>query len=363
MKVFISWSKTKSKEYAIETKKILEEINHAIEAFVSEVDIIGGEDVQRKIVERIINCDILVLCFTKDNKRAPWLLFEAGYARGLQKTVIPILFDNDYTWHSWIDNPMNIVRELKFKSLDFKKNFFRSFCIIETDESNKLFEEYKNSINCINERFKPVDAQCEDLVEYLLNDKAFVMANPYFRDKSAFFMTGFESYELLKVVTHSFMYTGKYLWIYGRKNMKLFGGSFKEFFLYLHDKAAYEHLGMDGIDFRCLFLDPSSEEVNRAHVQQEIFIAELKATILRAKDEIGENEQLKKCFKMYSDRREEIIIRIDNSIIYSRPSFDSKGRPHLLTNTAFEVFSVNSTKGKECIKKFNNVWTYSDEMF
>ena len=52
--------------------------------------------------------DVYILCFTSDNKKSPWLLYEAGYASGLHKRVIPILFDKDSLWHSWIDNPMNV---------------------------------------------------------------------------------------------------------------------------------------------------------------------------------------------------------------------------------------------------------------
>ncbi|MDR0890467.1 MAG: toll/interleukin-1 receptor domain-containing protein [Oscillospiraceae bacterium] len=363
MNIFISWSKAKSKEYAIKTKELLEKLNPKIEAFVSEVDIYGGEDVQDKIINKIIESEILVLCFTKENKKAPWLLFEAGFARGLKKTVIPLLFDDDPNWHSWIDNPMNVVREVRFNSVDFVSNFFSCFNINNSATNRKKIDIYIQSVINVNEDFRLVDIQCEDLVETLIHNDAFIMENPSFREKSAFFLSGFESYDLLKIITESFLYTGKQLWIYGRKNMKLFGGSFKEFFLYLHEKAANEQLGMDGIDFRCLFLDPNSDEVRRAHLKQEIFKPELEATILRAKDEVGENIQLKKCFRSYTNRREEIIIRVDNSIIYSRPSFDAYGRPQLLTNTAFEVFGVKSNKGKECVNKFENVWVMAQEMF
>jgi len=89
----------------------------------------------------------------------------------------------------------------------------------------------------------------------------------------------------------------------------------------------------------------------------------LEATILRAKDVIGLNSQFQKCFRFYSNRREEIIIRVDNSIIYSRPNFDAHGRPQLLTNTAFEVFGVKSTKGKECIDKFESIWSHAQPMY
>lgn len=43
----------------------------------------AGEFVQEKIISNIENCDILILCFTTENKRSPWLLYEAGYASGL----------------------------------------------------------------------------------------------------------------------------------------------------------------------------------------------------------------------------------------------------------------------------------------
>jgi nucleoside 2-deoxyribosyltransferase len=362
MKIFISWSKRKSMEFAIKTKELLEKIDPQINAFVSEVDINGGEDVQKKIIEKIVECDKLVLCFTKENKKAPWLIFEAGYARGLRKTVIPLLFDNDPNWHSWIDNPMNIAREIKFTSSDFSSTFISSFNLQDSAINKRKIESYKKSIHSIKNKFREVDIQCEDLVEMFIHNDAFIMENPFFREKTAYFLSGFESFDLYKVIMNSFLYTGKHLWIYGRKNMKLFGGSFKEFFRYLREKASSNHLGMDGIDFRCLFLDPTSDEVKRAHLQQNIFLPELEATILRARDVIGDNSQLKKCFRFYSNKREEIIIRVDDCIICSRPSFDANGRPQLLTDTGFEVFSVKSQKGEECLKKYEQIWLQSREM-
>ena len=359
MQVFISWSKDKGKEIAIKTKELLKSIN--INAFVSEVDINGGEEVQQKILAKIKECKKLVLCFTKENKKAPWLLFEAGFARGLKKTVIPLLFDDDPNWHSWKDNPMNIAKEVKFNSENFVTEFINSFDLDDSDITKEKIKSYKKAIKSIKDKFKEVDAQCEDIVEKLTHNGTFIMENPFFRDKTAFFLSGFESYDLYKTIIDSFLYTGKYLWIYGRKNMKLFGGSFTSFFNYLKEKACGKHLGMDGIDFKCLFLDPDSDEVEGAHLQQNIFPSELNATILRAKDVIGDNSQLRKCFRLYSNKREEIIIRVDKSIIYSMPVFDANGRPALLTNSAFEVFSTDSDKGKECVRKFETVWSAAKE--
>lgn len=360
MKVFISWSKAESGELACKTKELLKSIGSKIEAFESEVDIIAGEDVQAKIIENIQECEKLVLCFTSENKKSPWLLFEAGYARGAKKTVIPLLFDNDPNWHSWIDNPMNIAREISFNNKNFINIFLTAFNVPITKANVVKVEKYIQEVKKIKNKFRKVDVKCEDLVNKLVQNKSFILESPYYHEKTAYFLTGFESFELFKIITDSFMYTGKYLWIYGRKNMKLLSGNFKNFFDYLEEKT-YCNNYMDGIDFRCMFLNPDSDEVNKAHQQQEIFHSELKTCILRAKEVIKDNEKLKKCFRLYDNKRDEIIIRLDNCIIYSRPSFDINGVPQLLTNTSFEVFSSDSSRGKDCIQKYENVWNNAKE--
>lgn len=88
-KIFISWSKKRSEEFAKIVKSTIEKLDSDIDVFMSEEDIKAGEFVQEKIISNIENCDILILCFTTENKRSPWLLYEAGYASGLHKVVIP----------------------------------------------------------------------------------------------------------------------------------------------------------------------------------------------------------------------------------------------------------------------------------
>lgn len=363
MRVFISWSKQMGLQFAKRIKRLLEDIDSTTSAFVSEVDIIGGEDVQRKIIESIDQCDKLVICFTKETKKAPWLLFEAGYARGCRKRVIPLLFDNDPNWHSWIDNPMNVAREIRFYSDAFIADFMHSFEIGDTARNRQLIQQFRHDVIRIKEKFRSVDVECEDLIERLLSDDAFFIENPYFRDKTAFFLTGFESFELYKALIEVFLYTGKYFWIYGRKNMKLFSGNYEKLFRYLDEKSLADPDGMEGIDFRCLFLDPDSDEVKYAHKQPEILASELRSCILRAQTVVDGIPRIKRCFRSYSTKREEIIIRLDNAIIYSRPVFDASGRPQLLTNSSFEVFSAKSSRGKDMIKKFEQVWDSAQEMF
>lgn len=363
MNIFISWSKQMGLQFALKTKELLEKIDPTISAFVSEVDIIGGEDVQKKIIESIERCDKLVICFTKETKKAPWLLFEAGYARGLKKKVIPFLFDNDSNWHSWIDNPMNVAREIRFNGPSFIADFINSFEIESTAKVRQQIKHFYNEITNIKERFRAIDIECEDLIDQFLSDEAFFIENPYFRDKTAFFLTGFESFELYKILVDNFLYTGKYFWIYGRKNMKLFSGNYERLFRYLDEKSFVDPEQMDGIDFRCLFLDPDSEEVKFAHKQPDILASELRTCIMRAQSVVNGIPRIKRCFRSYSTRREEIIIRLDNCIIYSRPIFDAYGRPQLLTNSSFEVLSAKSERGTALINKFKQVWENAQEMF
>lgn len=359
--IFISWSKSKSEELAKNTKYILETLMPNTNIFMSEEDIHAGEHVQDKIIKHIEQCDALILCFTSENKKSPWLLYEAGYASGLHKRVIPFLFDKDSLWHSWIDNPMNITREIDFYKDSFETDFLDAFSLNKTPYAESCIDTFKKRVNETKEKYRQVDIQCEDFVEKLIVDDKFTINSPFYRDKVAYFLSGFETFELWKAIMQSFLYTGKYLWIYGRKNMKLFGGNFNELFEYLDKKTVQPN--MDGIDFRILFLNPTSEEVQYAHKDQDIFELELLTTITRAKKTVGSNKMLQKCFKMYSNRREEIIIRLDNCIIYAKPHFDINGNPNIMTNSKFEVFSASSDKGKECINKYLEVWGNAVNMF
>lgn len=359
--IFISWSKIKSGELAKNTKFVLEALLPDTKIFMSEEDIHAGDYVQEAVIKHIERCDILILCFTAENKKSPWLLFEAGYASGLHKRVIPFLFDKDFLWHSWIDNPMNIAREIDYNKDSFETDFLDAFSLAKNSHTDSYIRIYKNKINETKEKYRQVDIQCEDLVDKLIEIDKFTMNSPYYRNKTAYFLSGFETFELWKAIIQSFLYTGKYLWIYGRKNMKIFGGNFTELFEYL-DKIAVQP-NMAGIDFKVLFLDPASDEVHYAHKDQDIFESELRATIFRAKKTIGSNKVLQQCFKMYSHRREEIIIRVDNCIVYAKPHFDINGSPNIMTNSKFEVFSALSEKGQECIDKYLSIWEKAIYMF
>lgn len=97
MKIFISWSGTLSQEVAELLKSWLENIFQGAEAWMSKDDITKGEIWFSSINETIAQTDFGILCLTRENMNAPWILFEAGaLSKGLSKSrVCPLLIDFD----------------------------------------------------------------------------------------------------------------------------------------------------------------------------------------------------------------------------------------------------------------------------
>jgi hypothetical protein len=92
MKVFLSWSKTKS-------QKVAELLNHwipcviqSIEPWISSQNIDDGELWYNAIQNQVASIINGIICLTKENKDEPWILFEAGgLAKGLEKSRVYVL--------------------------------------------------------------------------------------------------------------------------------------------------------------------------------------------------------------------------------------------------------------------------------
>ena len=84
MKVFISWSGEISHKVAMALHRWLPSVIQALEPYISSEDIAKGTRGIADISEALENSSFGVLCLTKDNIHAPWLIFEAG---ALSKSV------------------------------------------------------------------------------------------------------------------------------------------------------------------------------------------------------------------------------------------------------------------------------------
>lgn len=95
MKVFLSWSGHKSHEVALALRDWLPSVIQTIEPYVSSEDIDKGARWSTDIAKELEDSTYGILCVTKENIEAPWLLFEAGALSKMmdKSSVCPFIFD------------------------------------------------------------------------------------------------------------------------------------------------------------------------------------------------------------------------------------------------------------------------------
>ena len=95
MKVFISWSGTKSQEVAKVLKKWIPCVIQSVEPYFSSADIDKGARWSTDIAKELQDASFGILCVTKDNLSSSWLNFEAGaLSKSIEQSkVCPFLVD------------------------------------------------------------------------------------------------------------------------------------------------------------------------------------------------------------------------------------------------------------------------------
>lgn len=78
LKVFVSWSGKPSMQCAILLRNALPVFNPLIEPWVSSEDITKGNRGYDAIAARLAGSQFGIVCVTPDNRRTPWINFEAG---------------------------------------------------------------------------------------------------------------------------------------------------------------------------------------------------------------------------------------------------------------------------------------------
>ncbi len=95
MKVFISWSGSRSEAVAKSLRDWLPLVLHYVEPWMSQSDIDAGDRWSAQISKGLESCNFGIVCLTQENFLAPWILFEAGaLAKSIQESkLIPLLLD------------------------------------------------------------------------------------------------------------------------------------------------------------------------------------------------------------------------------------------------------------------------------
>lgn len=382
MKIFISWSKNKSKLLAQQTKKLIQNtMGDAVEFFFSP-EMYKGTRVDHEIHENLLESDKCIVCITSENFKNPWLLYEAGvifganHSKTSQSIVIPILFEHIPNWSSWIDKPLNQYVPIQLQNTnnefiggkqDFKQ--FLSELALENNIAvknfNKHWKSYEKEIQEILNKEKLIPDTCKYLVDRILekDDGTFSIVSPEITKKHILFHKGFATTSLIKILLENVIeYQGKRLWFYGRRNKRLLTSENDDFFKYLSDEGIN-----NGVDFRCLFPYPNSEATNKATCKEKerSFYTDLqtcmeKAIRLKHKYHLP----IENLFRLYKNQRTESIIVSDNAVLHRTIVCDGEGYPLPYTNSEFEILDAigeNSdfNKGQMLLDEFSEVWKNS----
>lgn len=95
MKIFLSWSGERSQALGRALKDWLPLVLHYADPWLSERDISVGNRWPAEVAKELENSNFGVLCLTRENLTAPWILFEAGALSKIvsSSSVCPLLLD------------------------------------------------------------------------------------------------------------------------------------------------------------------------------------------------------------------------------------------------------------------------------
>jgi hypothetical protein len=92
MKVFLSWSKDRSRRLAEQLNDWLPLVLHPVDCWLSNADIENGASWDGKIKTELEKTGVGISCLTPENLEEPWLLFEAGaIAKTTDALLCPLL--------------------------------------------------------------------------------------------------------------------------------------------------------------------------------------------------------------------------------------------------------------------------------
>ncbi|MCM3667912.1 TIR domain-containing protein [Mesobacillus maritimus] len=95
MRIFLSWSGTKSHEVALILKEWIPLVIQSVDTYVSSEDIDKGTRWSLDIAKELETCSYGIICVTKENINSPWVNFEAGALSKFvsESFVSPFLLD------------------------------------------------------------------------------------------------------------------------------------------------------------------------------------------------------------------------------------------------------------------------------
>lgn len=95
MRIFISWSGDLSQRVALILREWIPNVIQTVDLYVSSEDIDKGTRWASEISKELEGASLGIICLTRSNLAAPWILFEAGaLSKSIERArVVPLLID------------------------------------------------------------------------------------------------------------------------------------------------------------------------------------------------------------------------------------------------------------------------------
>jgi hypothetical protein len=196
MRVFISWSGARSKAIAEILRQWLPGVIQAVKPYYSPDDISKGARWSSEIGKELEAARVGLICLTRDNRNAPWIMFEAGaLSKNLDKSkVCPVLFGIE---PSEISGPLVQFQASAFSKAEMERvmrmiNTELGDAALASDVLDSVFEMWwpKLEERVAQEMAKPDETQPttrseRDLLEGDLLEEVLELSRSLARDRRA----------------------------------------------------------------------------------------------------------------------------------------------------------------------------------
>jgi hypothetical protein len=319
---------------------------------MSEKDIQKGDRWSQQIGSQLEGHRIGIVCVTPENMTSPWLLFESG---ALSKAVgdakvCPLLLGMRA---SDVEGPLNQFQATVFDrdemfalaaSMNKELGDDRVEEQVLRDSFDRFWPELENRVEAISKI--ALSPQSVPLVVRTFAKYGFPEPQV---GSAVYFSAGFESHAVYETACSI---ATQRLFVFGRKNRKLFDKEHADFIRSLPDRIARH------FDFRCLFLDPNAPAhvLSAAHHDDD-FPEQLRAAIRNAiSGMVSAGLDPDRHCRTYAIQRSVTSIVVDDAILYTQIRFARNGKATQLTKCPFTVINVQSPVGQEMTTEFAELW-------
>jgi hypothetical protein len=358
LRVFISWSGERSRRLALALQDWIPYLIHSIrreDLWVSDWDLEAGRPWASTLGEVLAETRIGMICLTHENRRAPWIHFEAGaLAKQLDDAkVIPVLYGmqpDDLEGSPLAQfqavqlNKHDLLKMMRSLNSELGMNRVADDVLKRSLDLN--WPEFESRLRELDElRIDDMEEALPGVIEVFSRHG---LAKPHL-GRIVHFEEGFESHGLYNVLSEV---AAKRLLIFGRKNRKLFDKEHWDFLDALPPRIK------GGFDFRCLFLDPGApdEFLKVAHAEDD-FREQLKAALHRALTALEQrNLAPENHCRLYATHRTTNMIVVDDAVLFSSVEIAANGRAKPLTKCGFSVVDCRLSLGQALLSRFLEAW-------